>query len=906
MSIDNNEVYQNLTSSSAKSKDVTFCVPFLGKKWNLYLFLCVITVTSASFQFGYNISSLNPPTRVLKQFIFNDTFLFKRYHVGKALFELNEGWLKGNKSKYDEELYKYEERKAAYLETYWTGDVELREKMDAERKEKEKEIEKKYNKSMTIDELFEHLGQVLQNKSNLLESKRVELNNGKLKVEKVTDYIWTAVNCLFVVGGMIGAFTSKYVLDILGRKKGILLHNTFPVVGGVLVVCSFYFRSPVCLVISRFLFGVQGGMSCSLIPTYLSEISPASLRGQTGVAHQLCLTIGILVAQILGFKEILGNQYLWHILLAMPLVPAVAGSLSLLLFFPETPKALLLTNSDVDAARTALRSLRNRANVDSDIDEIQNEAKNSSQSQNVVSFGKLLTSKKLRWSLVTSLALQIAQQLCGINAVFFYSESIFRNSGIEDNYIQYAVLSTGVVNFITTIICVLIIDRLGRKPLLVFPMAVIVVNFILLTTFLEFQENGKIFSYLSIVCVIIFIICFAIGLGPIPFVYVTECFRQDARGAALAVCMFTNWVANLFLTLFFPSLALLLKNYVFLIFAAIVLISVVIIIVKVPETKGRTVEEVIKKLNKEDYNYEKSDQLMIRSMGYSDEPEIYKNPNRPSEQINQKWTLYLFFCVMTVTLASFQFGYNISVMNSPTDILKEFISKESFLFQNVNKSLELNSTEKFQSTPEVDYIWTLVNCLFVVGGMIGAFMSKYILDTLGRKGGILFHYIFSLSGSVLVAISFYSNLPNLLILSRFLFGVQGGMSCSLIPTYLSEISPASLRGQTGVAHQLCLTIGILVAQIFGFKELLGDHSTWHFLLAFPLIPSIFGAVLLSFFFPETPKALINYRKTEAAERALIKLRNRANVNSEKQVVTLPKNKMSLLVNYSQSLDSNGR
>ena len=240
---------------------------------------------------------------------------------------------------------------------------------------------------------------------------------------------------------------------------------------------------------------------------------------------------------------------------------------------------------------------------------------------------------------------------------------------------------------------------------------------------------------------------------------------------------------------------------------------------------------------------------------------------------------------MTVTLASFQFGYNISAMNSPTDILKEFISENSFLFQGMNRSLNVNkSTGSFQSTEKVDYIWTLINCLFVVGGMIGAFMSKSILDVLGRKGGILFHYIFSLSGSILVLISFYSSFPNLLIISRFLFGVQGGMSCSLIPTYLSEISPASLRGQTGVAHQLCLTIGILIAQILGFKEILGNQNTWHFLLAFPLIPSLIGTVLLTFFFPETPKALINYRKTEQAEKALIKLRNRTNVNSELQEI----------------------
>lgn len=102
-----------------------------------------------------------------------------------------------------------------------------------------------------------------------------------------------------------------------------------------------------------------------------------------------------------------------------------------------------------------------------------------------------------------------------------------------------------------------------------------------------------IFSYLSIVCIIVFIMCFAVGLGPIPFLYVAECFRQDARSAALAICMFTNWVANLVLTLTFPYLAQLLANYVFLVFTVIVGIAVIVILKKVPETKGRSTEEIM-------------------------------------------------------------------------------------------------------------------------------------------------------------------------------------------------------------------------------------------------------------------------------------------------------------------------
>jgi hypothetical protein len=287
------------------------------------------------------------------------------------------------------------------------------------------------------------------------------------------------------------------------------------------------------------------------------------------------------VAQTLGFRQLLGIASLWHLLLALPFVPGVLGAVGLLLFFPETPRALLLNNGDENAAREALSRLRNTREVGDEMEQMLSEKNSSKSDQEHVSIVKLFTLPELRWPLMTGLALQLAQQLCGINAVFFYSESIFRRAAIQDEHIQYAVFATGLINVVCTVVCVPLIDKLGRKPLLVYPMLVIIVDFLLLTAFLVLQPRGMIFSYLSIVCIIVFIVCFALGLGPIPFIYVAECFRQDARSAALAICMFTNWVANLLLTLTFPYLAQLLTNYVFLVFAAIVAITLLVIVKKV-------------------------------------------------------------------------------------------------------------------------------------------------------------------------------------------------------------------------------------------------------------------------------------------------------------------------------------
>jgi MFS transporter, SP family, solute carrier family 2 (facilitated glucose transporter), member 1 len=577
---ENNEVYHNLTES-VEAKN-----PAGKDKWTIFLVLCCLTAAFASFTFGYNIGSTNLPTPLIKDFFARK--YFNEFSVKNDEFCAKDKQYKDTKAVFDSAESKFNSTSEALRQAKENGNSteELQKILD---KLEEESMDK--NK-VSLKEYLDQTRSKLEEASKDLEEKRPKLLEGRQKIDEFNTFLWTITTALFVVGGMIGAFTSKYVADYLGRKKGIIFHYIFVLVGGVLVLIAPYINSPECVVVSRFLFGVQGGMSCGLIPTYLSEISPAGLRGATGVIHQLGITCGILVAQTLGFRQLLGTAPLWHFLLALPLVPCFLGAVLLLLFFPESPRALLINNRDEESARKALISLRHTTNVAHEIDQINQESRET-KSDEAISLKELFTSSELRWPLITGLILQMAQQLCGINAVFFYSESIFRRSSIQDEHIQYAVFLTGAINVVCTIVVVPLIDKLGRKPLLVYPMIVIILDFLLLTACLILQHNGIIYSYLSIVCIIVFIMCFAVGLGPIPFIYVAECFRQDARSAALAICMFTNWVANLVLTLTFPYLAKLLSSYVFLVFTVIVAFAVIIIIKKVPETKNRSVDEIM-------------------------------------------------------------------------------------------------------------------------------------------------------------------------------------------------------------------------------------------------------------------------------------------------------------------------
>jgi hypothetical protein len=150
--------------------------------------------------------------------------------------------------------------------------------------------------------------QSLNDLKNLLPMIREKLKIKTDQVEEYNRFLWTLTNVAFVIGGMIGTFTSKYLSDYLGRKKGILVHYVFAIIGAILAFIAPYANSPLCVIFSRFFYGVQGGMACGLIPTYLNEISPNSLRGSTGVLHQLAITIGILVSQLLGFRQLLGEN----------------------------------------------------------------------------------------------------------------------------------------------------------------------------------------------------------------------------------------------------------------------------------------------------------------------------------------------------------------------------------------------------------------------------------------------------------------------------------------------------------------------------------------------------------------------------------------------------------------------
>jgi Na+/melibiose symporter-like transporter len=191
---------------------------------------------------------------------------------------------------------------------------------------------------------------------------------------------------------------------------------------------------------------------------------------------------------LFGFRQILGTEQSWHFLISFPIVIGTIGMILLIVWLPESPNDLILRFKDDAKALKTIQKLRNSENVSNELDELNAELMSSNKSQNdSITLIQLIKAKDLRLPLILSVVMQISQQMCGINAVFFYSERMFRNASIQPEHIQYAVFVVGAINVITTIITVPLIDRIGRKPLIVIPMIIMIVDFIILTLLLVFQ-----------------------------------------------------------------------------------------------------------------------------------------------------------------------------------------------------------------------------------------------------------------------------------------------------------------------------------------------------------------------------------------------------------------------------------
>ncbi|KAM6443260.1 solute carrier family 2, facilitated glucose transporter member 2 [Liasis olivaceus] len=401
--------------------------------------------------------------------------------------------------------------------------------------------------------------------------------------------LWSLSVSMFAVGGMVSSFTVGWIGEKMPRVRAMLLVNVLAVSGNILFAVAKFGPSHILIIIGRILTGLHGGLSSGLAPLYVGEIAPVSLRGALGSLNQLAVVIGILISQVLGLDILLGRQETWPLLLCLSGCAAVL-QIFLLLICPESPRYMYIKCGDVEGAQKNLKRLRGE-NYDftKELEEMEKEKEEASK-EKPVSIWQLVTTATYRQPFLVAIGVHISQQFSGINAIFYYSTDIFNKARVSKPV--YATIGVGFVNTVFTVVAVFLVEKAGRRSLFMAGLLGMMVCTITMTIGLVLQPKHEWMSYVSLVSVFLFVSFFEIGPGPIPWFIVAELFSQGPRPAAVAIAGFSNWFTNFCIGMFFPYVAKVCGPYVFLIFSGLLALFVIFVYLKVPETKGKSFEEI--------------------------------------------------------------------------------------------------------------------------------------------------------------------------------------------------------------------------------------------------------------------------------------------------------------------------
>lgn len=413
--------------------------------------------------------------------------------------------------------------------------------------------------------------------------------SGEYMAESTIDLIQSLIVTAFAVGGCFGGLSNGIVSDRLGRKKSLLYNNILAIVAALLMGLSKVCGSYEMIIIGRFIIGLNAGLNSGLCPTYITELSPVSIRGSVGTLFQLGAVFTIFLSQVFGLPEIFLSETLWPLLLAFTGFFAIF-QLATLPFCPESPRFLLIKQNRKDAAEEALMALRNKTDVSEEIEIMENEARleASLPKFNIL---QLFTDKTLLFPTIIAIVLHLSQQFSGINAVFYYSVDILTASGVQNA--TYATPFVGLILVFTTIISIPLMEVKGRRFLHLLGLCGMLVFSIIMTIATVLKSRVDWIKYLNLVAMMCYIFFFAIGPGSIPWMIVGEFFTQAPRSAAVSLAVLVNWTANVIIGLsFLPLLNYVTKDWTFLLFSVLLLFFCVFTYMFLPETKGKTPEEM--------------------------------------------------------------------------------------------------------------------------------------------------------------------------------------------------------------------------------------------------------------------------------------------------------------------------
>ncbi|XP_070206842.1 solute carrier family 2, facilitated glucose transporter member 1-like isoform X2 [Littorina saxatilis] len=297
--------------------------------------------------------------------------------------------------------------------------------------------------------------------------------------------LWGITVSCYAAGGMIGGLSAGYWANRYGRRGALLRNNLLAITAAALMGFSKMAKSYEMLIVGRIIAGINAGVSSGVAPLYLSEISPILLRGLCGTFNQVAICFGTLVAEVIGLDILLGTNTLWPVCFGFVIVPVIFQLLALPCC-PETPRYLMMMKGEEDEAEKALVWLRKTEDVGEEMEEMRKEV---AEHRNAVKFSvkSLFSKAELRWPLIICIVLQLAQQFSGINAVIYYSTLVFQGAGLSKTVAQYATAATGAVNVSMSFVSAVLMDKLGRRTLMMTGLGGMFVFTIVLTIALVFQ-----------------------------------------------------------------------------------------------------------------------------------------------------------------------------------------------------------------------------------------------------------------------------------------------------------------------------------------------------------------------------------------------------------------------------------
>ncbi|XP_021888322.1 plastidic glucose transporter 4 [Carica papaya] len=390
-----------------------------------------------------------------------------------------------------------------------------------------------------------------------------------------------------LAGATVGSFTGGALADKFGRTRTFQLDAIPLAIGAFLCATA---QSVQTMIIGRLLAGIGIGISSAIVPLYISEISPTEIRGALGSVNQLFICIGILAALLAGLP-LAGNPLWWRTMFGIAAVPSILLALGMA-FSPESPRWLAQQGKTSDAEKS-IRTLYGKERVA----EVMHDLTTGSQGSAEPEAGWFDLFRSRYWKVVSvGAALFLFQQLAGINAVVYYSTSVFRSAGITSDVAASALV--GASNVFGTAIASSLMDRQGRKSLLLtsFGGMVIMLSYDQWPIVHQMLQQAEI--WLSGFDLCSYVLSFSLGAGPVPALLLPEIFASRIRAKAVALSLGMHWISNFVIGLYFLSVVNKFGiSSVYLGFSTICLLAVLYIAGNVVETKGRSLEEIELALN---------------------------------------------------------------------------------------------------------------------------------------------------------------------------------------------------------------------------------------------------------------------------------------------------------------------